>query len=140
MNKIGILPLLLLALCLMSLVPRMYRDAVLRTIQHESETPPSSRALQLLRKQQRERSLKRRLLETTNETISTAAVPVELSADGTLLNALMALVIPLINEGIAQFAPDPLDLDIAGTLDLGSLNFGCGDTGIKFPYNWAGAY
>ena len=63
----------------------------------------------------------------------------ELSEDGKLLNELIKVVLPLINAGIAKYTPDPLDLNIAGALEVGSLNFGCGDTSLDFTYNWGGA-
>ena len=80
---------------------------------------------------------RRRFLQSNT---TTSSIPEPLSEDASLLNELIALVLPYINEGIAAVTPDPLDLDIAGTFEVGSIDFGCGDTGLDFTYNWGGTF
>ena len=77
-----------------------------------------------------------RFLQSNTTNVPESQEP--LSEDASLLNELIELVLPLINKGIAAVTPDPLDLDIAGTYEVGSVNFGCGETSLDFTYNWGG--
>jgi len=83
-------------------------------------------------------SIGRRHLQGTYDNSSSISTVVTLSEDGQLLNSLIELVLPAINKGIELFTPDPLNLDIAGTFNVGSLDLGCGATGLDFNYNWGG--
>jgi hypothetical protein len=59
-------------------------------------------------------------------------------SDAGLLNRLLALAIPVMNAGIAAFVPDPLQLNLDGNLDLGSITIlGC-ESGARFWYNFGG--
>ena len=77
-------------------------------------------------------------INITTEEINQNQQSQPLSEDASLLNELIAIVLPLVNAGIAAVTPDPLNLNIAGTLPIGSLDFGCGTTGLDFTYNWGG--
>jgi hypothetical protein len=62
---------------------------------------------------------------TTSESRRLQDNPVPLSEGW--LNQLIKLLLPLINEAIQNNVPDPLDLDLAGELTLGSIDLGCDD-------------
>lgn len=60
------------------------------------------------------------------------------NGDVSLLNRLIALLIPVINDALAQIVPDPLNLDLIGSIDTGSLQVGDCTFSSDLDYNWGG--
>lgn len=78
---------------------------------------------------------------TTSSTSSTSRSLQGDSADASLLNRLIALALPAINDAIKTFVPDPLVLDLAGAYTLGQVDLGCGDPiSAGFSYALEGKY
>jgi hypothetical protein len=75
---------------------------------------------------------------SSHTTMRTRGLQAHQSSDASLLNELIALALPLINKAIQQFAPDPLELNLAGTFDAGSLDVAGCTFSTSLDYNWGG--
>ncbi|CAB9519453.1 expressed unknown protein [Seminavis robusta] len=66
------------------------------------------------------------------------ALQEDCSVNAALLNDLINLALPTINDAIQQYAPDPLELNLAGTINAGFLDIlGC-SLSTDLTYNFGG--
>ena len=59
-----------------------------------------------------------------------------ISTEAELLNRLIAVALPRINEAIKENVPDPLNIDLSDTYSVGSVDIGCDDP-VTAGFNFA---